>query len=315
MAGVLQNVNIPQAETKRKGAGFTRVGIWGFHGGDPQDNWSFEIKEGHRLHSIRVGHGDDEILSLGFTTEYRGALSLSNIYGPDGGETTLVTFDSDEELVGIQASSRILGRGTVISSLSFQTNKNTHGPFGRIAGPVFSLPWNNGSLVGFYGKYSILGGLIEDIGVHLKPYWEIVNVGTWGALWNRPQTLWSFQLDRNERLDVITIIRKDGIESLRFNTSEKVDDRSGGGVYIADNVVLDADEEIIGISGTIGAYPTRQVVLSSISFKTNKKTHGPFGDVKGDPFTVSWDDGSFAGLYGLQGSYINTIGVYLRASN
>ncbi|XP_076910907.1 mannose/glucose-specific lectin-like, partial [Bidens hawaiensis] len=233
-------------------------------------------------------------------------LTLSDVFGSDGGETVLITFDSDVEIVGIKASTRILGRGTALSSLSFVTNKTTHGPFGGTTDPVFSSPWNDGSLVGFYGKYALVGKYIESIGVFLKPHWEIVSVGTWGAVWTRPQLLWSFQLNRNERLDSITIVHKDGIESLRFNTSGKVEPRSGGGVYVADNVVLDADEEITGISGTFGAHPTRQVVLSSISFKTKKKTHGPFGDVKGiTPFTVSWDDGSFAGLYGRYGSYIS----------
>lgn len=80
---------------------------------------------------------------------------------------------------------------------------------------------------------------------------------------------------------------------------------------------MEGNEEINAINGTIALSRGRTyayTIISSISFLTNKKTHGPFGQVRGAPFTVQWDDGSFAGFYGRAGYYIDSIGVYLKAT-
>ncbi|KAJ0702757.1 putative jacalin-like lectin domain superfamily [Helianthus annuus] len=74
MAGVLQNISIPRA-------GFIRVEPRGQFIGQPQSNWSFEIQEGHKLKSIKIDHGDRIIHSLQFTTEFGGALSISDNFG------------------------------------------------------------------------------------------------------------------------------------------------------------------------------------------------------------------------------------------
>lgn len=83
-------------------------------------------------------------------------------------------------------------------------------------------------------------------------------------------------------------------------------------------VTFDWNEDIHAINGTIGLsmgqHYAGQTVISSISFVTNKKVHGPFGHPRGTPFTVPWEDCSFVGFYGLAGWYINSIGVYLKAT-
>ncbi|KAF5768020.1 putative jacalin-like lectin domain-containing protein [Helianthus annuus] len=308
MAGVLQNISIPRA-------GFIRVEPRGQFIGQPQSNWSFEIQEGHKLKSIKIDHGDRIIHSLQFTTEFGGALSISDNFGSlvAGQNVSLVTLEADEEIVGIKVSIGIKGRDTYLSSLSFVTNKTTHGPFGGTTDPMFSLPWDKGSLVGFYGIASDWVRGIGGLGVYLKAHGEVLSIGPWGSPYD-PQTRWSFLLEGNQRLSTITIFRTgDAINRLVFNTSEKVDGRSG--VSVADLVVLDADEEIIGLSGMVDTLPTRHIIISSITFTTNKKVHGPFGNAKGSPFSVSWDIGSFAGFYGFQSLYFDGIGVYLKATN
>lgn len=308
MAGVLQNMSIPQA-------GLIRVEPRGQFLGPPQSDWSFVIPEGHKLQNIRIQHGDGIIHSLGFTTEHGDALSISNTFGiVDAGQpVSLVKLDSDEEIVGIKVSVGIKGRDTYISALSFETNKTTHGPFGGTTDPLFSLPWENGSLAGFYGISSGWVRGIGGLGVYLKAHGEILKIGPWGRPFN-PQPVWSFQLEGNQRLSTITIFRIDNaIKHLVFNSSEQADARSG--VIIADLIVLDADEEIIGIGGMVDTLLTRQTVISSITFTTNKKVHGPFGNAKGTPFSVTWDVGSLAGFYGYESLHFDGIGVYLKAIN
>jgi len=54
---------------------------------------------------------------------------------------------------------------TVISSLSFVTNKKTDGPFGKERGTHFSVPWDAGAFAGFYGR---AGLYMDGIGCYLK---------------------------------------------------------------------------------------------------------------------------------------------------
>lgn len=81
---------------------------------------------------------------------------------------------------------------------------------------------------------------------------------------------------------------------------------------LSSQVIFDYNEEINSISGTIGSSRNGFRVIKSISIGTNKKTYGPYGNTRGEHFTVSFDDGSFAGLYGLAGGYLDSIGVYLK---
>ncbi|KAD7477822.1 hypothetical protein E3N88_00958 [Mikania micrantha] len=308
-----------------KVAGFIRVGIWGKQGGSPHNNWSFELEQGHKLHKITIDHGDDVIYSLMFTTKCRDIFHTSNkVGGWNGGQTVSeVTFEIDEEIIGIKGCVGTRGGHTIISSLSFETNKRTHGPFGGASdAQVFSIPWDRGSLVGFYG---IAGYYIDGIGVYMKAHEEIVRIGTWGRSYPEgPQNIWSFKLERNHRLKKITVDHGDLIYSLMFttqyrgltNNSKKIGGWNGGDKV--SEVTFDCVEEIIAISGTVelsrGPY-AGYTIISSLSFVTNKKTHGPFGNVRGKPFMVPWDDGSFDGFYGLCGYYLDSIGVSLKATS
>ena len=88
-------------------------------------------------------------------------------------------------------------------------------------------------------------------------------------------------------------------------------------LFIVAQVTFSWDEEINAISGTIGVSEgtyAGYTIISSLSFVTNKKTHGPYGRAKGTAFMVPWDKGTFAGFYGLAGYYIDGIGVYLKAT-
>ncbi|KAL4590225.1 hypothetical protein LXL04_003151 [Taraxacum kok-saghyz] len=298
-----------------KVARFLRIGTWGRQGGSSENYWSFELEDDYHLSKISIEHGD-AIYSLVFISESRGLLHTSaKVGGSETGDTVSeVTFDEDEEIIGINGTFVTRDDDKVISSLSFETNKTSHGPFGQETEAHFSVPWEQGSLVGFYG---LSGSYIESIGVYIKPYEEIIKVGTWGrSPPGRPQNLWSFQLEKNQHLNKITINHGVLIYSLMFTTEHRgvlqTSRLAGGwnGGEIISEVILDWNEEIHAIDGTTG--PSRgddpgNPVISSLSFLTNKKIHGPFGDTRGIPFTVPWNDCSFVGFYGLCGWYIDSI--------
>ncbi|KAD7477742.1 hypothetical protein E3N88_00878 [Mikania micrantha] len=302
-----------------------RIGTWGrSDAGEPRNVWSFKLERNHRLKKITVDHGD-LIYSLMFTTQYRGLThDYNKIGGWNGGDkVSKVTFQINEEIVGIKGSVGTRGGYKIISLLSFETNKRTYGPFGGTsdAHNEFTIPWDKGSLVGFYG---IAGDYIDGIGIYVKAHEEIMRIGTWGRSdAGEPRNVWSFKLERNHRLKKITVDHGDLIYSLMFTTQyrglthdyNKIGGWNGGDKV--SEVTFDCVEEIIAISGTVelsrGPY-AGYTIISSLSFVTNKKTHGPFGNVRGKPFMVPWDDGSFDGFYGLCGYYLDSIGVSLKAT-
>ncbi|KAI3781598.1 hypothetical protein L2E82_11616 [Cichorium intybus] len=309
-------------ELQDSSKGLIRVGTWGRLSGGPQNRWSFELAKDHKLVKIIIDHGH-VIYSLMFISESRGVLHHSDKFGGwAGGETVSeVIFDGDEEIICINGTIGSRDGFTIISSLAFQTNKRTHGPFGRPTKTAFSIPWDKGSLVGFYG---LAGYYIDSIGIYVKANVEIIRVGTWGKTEpGGPQNIWYLQLEKNQHLKKITIDHGDLIYSLIFTTQYRglthTYKKAGGwnGGETVSEVILDWNEEIIGINGTSalsrGNVPG-YTVISSISFVTNKKTHGPYGNVRGTSISVSFDEGSFAGLYGLAGYFIDSIGVYLKTA-
>lgn len=127
-----------------------------------------------------------------------------------------VILDGDEEIICINGTIGSRDGFTIISSLSFQTNRRTHEPFGRVTKTSFSIPWDKGSLVGFYG---IAGYYIDSFGIYVKANEETIRVGTWGKTGTgSPQNVWSFQLEKNQNWKKITIDHDDLIYSLIFTT-------------------------------------------------------------------------------------------------
>lgn len=124
-----------------------------------------------------------------------------------------VTLDDDEEIIGINGTIGVRDGSRIISSLSFETTMRTYGPYGSPTETVFFIPWKAASLVGLYGY---AGDCINSIGVHLRASTDIVRVGTWGRRSGELEGSWSFQLERNHRLKMITIKHSEQIHSLRF---------------------------------------------------------------------------------------------------
>ena len=71
-------------------------------------------------------------------------------------------------------------------------------------------------------------------------------------------------------------------------------------------------EVLTHISGYYGSVILRgPTIIKSITFHTNKKKYGPFGDEQGIPFSSASKDGIIVGFHGRQGWFIHSIGVYV----
>nr|5AV7_A Chain A, Lectin [Calystegia sepium]5AV7_B Chain B, Lectin [Calystegia sepium]5AV7_C Chain C, Lectin [Calystegia sepium]5AV7_D Chain D, Lectin [Calystegia sepium] len=77
-------------------------------------------------------------------------------------------------------------------------------------------------------------------------------------------------------------------------------------------VNIGTDEYLTGISGTFGIYLDNNV-LRSITFTTNLKAHGPYGQKVGTPFSSANVVGNeIVGFLGRSGYYVDAIGTYNR---
>ena len=88
-------------------------------------------------------------------------------------------------------------------------------------------------------------------------------------------------------------------------------------LYFQIEVMLDyPNEYLTEVYGTYGDYMNRTMILS-LTLKSNKKTHGPFGDAtKGTYFSSlhGTDGGHYkiVGFHGRSYAYLNSIGFYLQ---
>lgn len=77
-------------------------------------------------------------------------------------------------------------------------------------------------------------------------------------------------------------------------------------------VSLSDDEYLVTISGTVGVFPVYypdQQVVTSITFVSNKRSYGPYGDGGGTGFSLPLEGGRIAGFFGRCGEYLDAIGV------
>ncbi|XP_004986922.2 horcolin [Setaria italica] len=147
----------------------------------------------------------------------------------------------------------------------------------------------------------------------------VVKIGPWGGEgglhWDIPAMATPLRLDSITVCSSLAVV--DAI-SFRYWDAQGVKHDAGpwggndGDPYV---IALEPSEFLTEVSGTfayIGTQPTDAV--TSLTFVTNLRKHGPFGDVDGTPFSVPVRDGGrIVALFGRGWDYIDAIGVYVRA--
>ncbi|KAL7617013.1 hypothetical protein Lser_V15G03296 [Lactuca serriola] len=142
-----------------------------------------------------------------------------------------------------------------------------------------------------------------------------VQVGPWGG--NGGVNPWTFMPDG--RIYKIRISAGACVDSIRFTyiDHDNVKHHSetyggdGGGPY---KFTLGDDENLIAISGTVGEFDS-YTVIRSLSFVTNKKSHGPYGTNEGTGFSLRVSEGRFGGFSGNYGAYLDSLSVILNYSH
>uniref|UniRef100_A0A803PUJ6 Jacalin-type lectin domain-containing protein n=1 Tax=Cannabis sativa TaxID=3483 RepID=A0A803PUJ6_CANSA len=293
-------------------------GEWGGPGGDP---FGFTVGRSW-IKQITVYQDSSNIKSLSFKD------GNDNEYGPFGGNNpnnvglpTTIEFErgSAEYLTSISGTYGKYLNLTVITSISFITNLKTYGPFGGKTGTPFSLPIQGGVVVGFHGKS---GDFVDSIGVYVKPHQEgVISLGPYGNRTGAGGNPWSFKLSSGTGISQIIIHEKENIKSISFEDATGFFSGTFGGMDPNSKgqerrILLNWPvEHLISISGTQGEYTNvAHDVVRSLTFQTNLKTYGPFGNPNvGEPFTLPiGEDSVLAGFFGRSGYYLGALGIYVR---
>ncbi|XP_062097348.1 jacalin-related lectin 3-like [Humulus lupulus] len=116
----------------------------------------------------------------------------------------------------------------------------------------------------------------------------------------------------------IHIARSGGVVSIKvcydMNGRAVWGNKNGGnGGFRLDKIAFDYPHEYLThISGYYGSLILRgPTVIKSLTFFTNKKKYGPFGDEQGLPFSSGQKDGIVVGFHGKQGWFVDSIGVHV----
>ncbi|KAL5757636.1 hypothetical protein ACOSP7_020247 [Xanthoceras sorbifolium] len=138
-------------------------------------------------------------------------------------------------------------------------------------------------------------------------------VGPWGG---NGGTIWDDGTYHGVRQ--ITIVYDRCIDSMSVvydkNRKPVTSDKHGGvgGNRTAEIKLQFPEEFLVSVSGyycpvVYGGSP----VVRSLTFKSNKRTFGPYGVEEGIPFTFSMDGGLVVGFKGRSGWYLDAIGFHL----
>ncbi|GAV80272.1 Jacalin domain-containing protein/LRR_2 domain-containing protein [Cephalotus follicularis] len=139
----------------------------------------------------------------------------------------------------------------------------------------------------------------------------IIFVGPWGG---NGGTIWDDGTYSGVR--GITLNYGDCIDSIRVvydknGTPITADKHGGVGGSRAAEIKLQFPEEyLISVSGYYCSYGG-SIVIRSLTFKSQRRTFGPFGVEVGTPFTLTTEGGQIVGFKGRSGWYLDSIGFHI----
>ncbi|KNA14259.1 hypothetical protein SOVF_109120 isoform A [Spinacia oleracea] len=228
------------------------------------------------------------------------------------------------------------GGSVIVRSLFLETNRKTYGPFGIEQGAPFSLPVTGEMLVGFHGWSSIY---LDSIGVYVKSHHQtvqtklletqrmiptshvsrvpgiskkVLSFGPWGGDGGM-----IFDDGIYTGVREVHLTRSGGLVSIRvcYDQNGKMvwgNKHGGSGGLKHDKIVFDYPYEMLThITGYYGSMILRgPTVVKSITFHTNKRSYGPFGDPQGFSFSTG-SIGAVVGFHGKNGYFVHCIGVHV----
>ncbi|XP_071712186.1 agglutinin-like [Rutidosis leptorrhynchoides] len=290
-----------------------QVGPWGGNGGN---QWDDGVHNGVREISILYS---TSIYAIQITYDNNGQPFQAENHAGICRHTKFAQIKlqfPDEILISVSGRycPAVYGGRPVIRSLTFKSNKRTFGPFGFEEGTPFDFLANGQKIVGFYGKtgdikMSIANNRYED---------KSVQAGPWGGIGGNQ---WDDGVHNGVR--EISLLYGTSIYDIQLtydNNGQPFQAENHAGIgrthtKSAQIKLQYPDEILVGVSGRYcpAVYGGRPVIRS-LTFKSNKRTFGPFGFEEGTPFNFLTNGQKIAGFYGKTGWFLDSIGVHLLPS-
>ncbi|KAI3807295.1 hypothetical protein L1987_23221 [Smallanthus sonchifolius] len=300
-------------ETKTQFEGCITHGPWG---GSKGEDWVYK-PEGF-ISKIIVKYRDLEVVDcIEFHSYCSKGENQSSVFGKPATSslTRPICIDYPNEYL-MSISGTYVEDGTV-KSICFKTNQNLYGPFGSDSGSAFSHDVKAGEvIVGFHGRAD---AYVNAIGVYVMPKslaykGKIMNELCFSMLrmtMPREAGPWGASGGKSWDDGVFSAIKQDGKSVL----SQIHGGTDGSKVEL---VNLDGEGEfLIGISGFFGPVEGYNGLeaIASISFHTNNRIHGPYGEEKGAGyvyFSSTASPGKVVGFHGRNDCFLSAIGVHME---
>lgn len=300
------------------------AGPWGGNGGTSWDDGAYT-----GIRQIVLVHAE-AIESVEFEYDRDGSPAWSERHGGAGTKITdKIQLDYPKEiLTSMSGHYGPLSQGcsSVIRSLTFESNLKKYGPYGVQHGTYFSFSKAGGiKIVGFHGQSGLY---LDCIGIHFSNLRSLnarlylispVLYGPWGGSGGS-----DFQDGIYTGVRQIVLSRGAGIASIKVeydkNGQSIWGNRHGGATnaFKTDTILFDHPFEILtSISGYYGTVLLKgPTVIKSLTFHTNRRNYGPYGEEQGTFFPTKLLQGKIVGFHGRKGWCLDAIGVHmLEAKN
>ncbi|KAK9073476.1 hypothetical protein SSX86_007800 [Deinandra increscens subsp. villosa] len=284
--------------------GCIAYGPWG---GSEGNNWVYLPKGFIQKMKITVRH-DAAVDSISFQTNCsNGETQSSSNFGMGGRIVNHISIDdANEYLISIS--------GTYGGTVGFSRFHGRASSYLNAIG-VYVMP-KSGPNSKFEGK-----NIPEELCSSLSMMTISRDAGPWGAAGGKSWDDGVFSMIKQIRVHVgvLNVIYALQFEYQKRNGDSVLSQMHGGtdGSKIELVNLDDKNEYLTGISGFYGpvkGYDGLEAI-ASISFHTNKRTHGPYGDEKGAGyvhFSSTPFAGKIVGLHGRSNGFLSAIGVHVE---
>ncbi|KAA8544820.1 hypothetical protein F0562_019589 [Nyssa sinensis] len=279
------------------GAYFKPISVGPF-GGLRGQEWDDGIYTTIRQLTINYGSVVD---SIQIEYDKNGSSKWSERHGEsEGGTKSVVKLEYPNEfLISFTGYCNKESNEAVVLSLTFQSNKQLYGAYGKEEGTRFSSSSTNGKIIGFHGR---CGLYLDSIGA----YFEMlpISIGPFGGLGGG-------QWDDGIYTTIRQLIIFSGsvIDSIQIEYDEN--GQSKWSEKHGESQVDYPGEFLVSISSHYGKV-FELLVIRSLKIESNKRTYGLFGVEEGEYFKFPSTSSKIRGFYGRSGVYLDSIGAYVE---
>ncbi|XP_048128150.1 uncharacterized protein LOC115733391 isoform X2 [Rhodamnia argentea] len=245
------------------------------------------------------------------TVTYEQGCSFAHGIASGGGTTNKVNLDYPREFL-TSMSGYTRHDNSVIQSLTFESNIRRHGPFGKEEGSFFSCALTCNKIIGFHGRSGIQ---LDALGVYSEPVSDLHLLRSIGPFGGQGGSPW----DDGESTGVRGIIVRAGVAivsiTVEYDKNGSVvlgPKRGEDGGHLAPEIKLDYPREYLtSFSGHSGIF-CGHIVVRSLTFQSNERTFGPFGEEIGKYFSFPSTGKKIVGFHGRCGSWIDSLGAHFE---